>query len=230
MKSYALLMAPLTIAAVFAACSSNKGPDNQADTSAEPSASAASSTQTQPSATASTTASAEPTTTASASSQPSTPPPSGRTPMTFEGKEKISEGVAEPPAKFKLTGDGARFILPEYALRDNYLVTFMVDKKPPAKAKGGAGSAYRLQAQSPPAETFIAITTAGPKFEIRLPLGKLTTANLAVGEVKTNDKGKEVVEWKIIAPKKTEDGLAVFEVEGFQNTLLQLTSEAPPAS
>lgn len=160
----------------------------------------------------------------------SIPPPSGRPAMSFEGKDKVQNGIGETPsAKIVLTSDQSTLRIPEYAFfaGEPILVTFMVDKKPPKKAKGGTGQVYRMMAQKPPAEDTTTVTTRGPKFNLRLPAGKAATANLAVGEIKKDDKGKEQITWKVIAPLKTEEGFAIFELTEFGNTLLQITSEAP---
>ncbi len=155
--------------------------------------------------------------------------PSGRPPLFFSNALKITEQVGETPsAKFEIGGaDGATLRIPEYALRSGMLVTFQIDRKA-KRHKGAAGETYRLQAQIPPSAEFSAAESAGPMFEVKLPRAG-AAGNLAHGEVKLDDKGKETVTWKVVAPKKTDDAAKAvfFEISGFANTILHLTSDAP---
>jgi hypothetical protein len=155
--------------------------------------------------------------------------PSGRPPLFFMNSTKITEQVGETPAaKFELGGaEGASFRIPEYALRNGILVTFMVDKKA-KRHKGAAGETYRLQAQIPPSADFSTVVSNGPMFELRLPKPG-AAANLAIAEIKVDDAGKESMTWKVIAAKKVDDGAktALFEISGFTNAVLHLTTEAP---
>ena len=106
------------------------------------------------------------------------------------------------------------------------LITFSLDKKG-KKTKGAAGQIYRLMAQQPPSEEARTITTKGGPFTLRLPDAKLSPANLAIGEPKKDDKGRDTVEWKIIAPKSTEPGFVIFEINEFTNPYMHVTSEPP---
>lgn len=172
-----------------------------------------------PTATATATADAAPTST--------TPQSSGRPPVSYSNAEKITETFgATPAAKLELGKEGVILRIPEFALGDGVLLTFMIDKKA-KKAKGGAGGIYHLFAQMPPSEDFKSVTTKGPKFELKLPSAKVASPNLAIGEIKKDDKGKEAIEWKIIAPTKKDDTSATFELDGFTNAYLQITSDAP---
>lgn len=210
------------VGSLFVACASGTPEQTEPVVTAAP----------DPVVTAQPTADVEPTTQPSASvdTPPAStlPPPSGRPPVVFEKADKVSGSFgATPAAKLVTTAEKAVFRIPEYALGDSYLITFMLDKKAAKKAKGGVGSVYRIQAQVPPAEDFSTVVSRGPKFQVHLPAGKVASPNLAIGETKKDDKGKESIEWKVIAPLKIEDGLAVFEIEGFANSMLQITSEAP---
>jgi len=170
---------------------------------------------------------AEPT--ADAAPASTLPPPSGRTPLIESKPETITGSFgATPAAKLELTKEGAVFRIPEYALNEGLMITFTLDKKG-KKAKGGAGSIYRLTAQLPPAEEARTVATRGPMFTLVLPKGTVAAPNLAMGEQKKDDKGKDIVEWTVIAPKSTDDKTATFELGGFTNTFLQITSEAPTA-
>jgi hypothetical protein len=152
--------------------------------------------------------------------------PSGRPPLFFSNPSKITEQVGETPAaKFELGGvDGASLRIPEYALRSGVLVTFQIDKKA-KRHKGAAGETYRVQAQVPPSADFSTVESNGPMFEIKLPKAG-AAANLAVGEEKI-EKDKPTLTWKVVAPKKSDDKSATFEISGFTNTILHMTSEAP---
>lgn len=165
-------------------------------------------------------ASAEP-----APETPKTPQPSGRPPVVYERTDKISESIGATPAtKLMLKNDSAWFRAPEHAVGEGFLVTFMIDKKPLKKAKGGVGTVYRIQAQVPPSEDFATLTSHSSKFELRLPTAKVSTPHLAVGALKKDDKGKESLEWVVLSPTKTEEGFATFEIESFADSILQITS------
>ncbi len=175
------------------------------------------------------TASAEAPVPSASAEGPSTPKPSGRPGVSFSNAEKITNTFgASPSAKLELGTEGASMRIPEFALSEGggILITFMIDKKA-KKAKSGAGTIYRLQGQIPPAESFSTITTKGPTFVLRLPTAKIASPNLAIGETATDAKGKETLTWKIIAPAKTEEGFATFELSTFTNAILQITSDAP---
>jgi hypothetical protein len=208
---------------LLAACSSGNTPVTE-PSSAPPTASV----------TAEPVATAEPTATATAEPVVDAPPvsterpPSGRPPVSYEKADKITETVgASPVVNFVLKSENARFKVPEWALSEGVLLTFLVDKKATKKAKGGAGSVFRLQAQNPPAETYSTVVSAGPKFELKLPTAKVGSPNLAIGTPKKDEKGRDIVEWKVIAPKAVADGFATFELTEFTDTMFQITSEAP---
>lgn len=179
---------------------------------------------------------AEPTTepTAEPTSAPtsSLPPPSGRPPLAVSKLDKITDSFgATPAAKLELTKENVVFRVPEWALNDGVLLTFMLDAKA-KKSKGAIGSVYRLFAQQPPSESFTSVSSRGPAFTLRMPT-KSATSNLAVGEASVDDKGKETITWRVLAPSKTEEGFVTFEFTAFTNLYLHLTTEAasaPPAA
>lgn len=212
----------LLVSFVLAACSSTKEPVTE-PTSTPPE------TVTPEPTTAPEVPTAAPTTEPTAEVPVSTGrPPSGRPPLTFSKPDKVTETVgASPITTFVLDSEKARFKVPEWALEEGILLTFLVDKKAPKKAKGGAGSVFRLQAQIPPAESFSPVSSAGPKFELKLPTAKVGSPNLAIGTAKKDDKGKDIVEWKVVAPTKVEGDFAIFEISEFNDSLLQITSESP---
>jgi hypothetical protein len=207
----------------LAACSSSGSQPAQVEPEPTPAVTAEPTSEPEPVATAAPTAEA----TATAAPADTTPQPSGRPPVSYSNPEKITETFgATPAAKLELGKEGVILRIPEYALQDGVLLTFMVDKKA-KKAKGGAGGIYRLFAQQPPSEDFRAVSSRGPKFELKLPSAKVASPNLAIGEIKKDDKGKEVVEWKVLAPTKKDDTSATFELTDFTNAYLQITSDAP---
>ena len=219
---FALLGAGALAALALAACASSSTPQPEPEVTASATAEPPPVTTTEPTAAPTT----EPT--ATAAPQPTGRQPSGRPPMTSEGKEKVSGTFGQTPAaKLTITSDSSVFRIPEYALGDGVLITFMVDKKPPKKAKGGSGNVWRLTAQRPPAEETSAVSANEGKFTVRLPIGKAAPANLALGEIGKDDKGKDTIVWKVVAPTKTEDGFATYELTDFGNTLLQITSDPP---
>lgn len=214
------------LAAGWAGCSSSQ------TTTTEPTAEASSEPTSAPIATAEASAApvatTEPTATMTAEPASTLPPPSGRPPLTFEKTDKASETIGATPATtLILKNDGATLKVPEYALNDGVLVTFMIDKKATKKAKGGAGAVYRLQGQRPPAEEYSTVVSRGPKFTVKLPTAKVGSPNLAIGVMKKDEKGKDVLSWKVIAPTKKDDAFATFELDEFTDAMLQVTSEAP---
>ena len=54
-------------------------------------------------------------------------------------------------------------------------------------------------------------------------------ANLAIGKIVTDDKGREKIEWTIVAPVKIDDvaGTAHFELKSLPNAFLHVTTKAP---
>jgi hypothetical protein len=230
-----------SLVALFAlsltACSSTPAPTTEAEsdplaltdvpTTAKP---AAALPTAEPTAAPTTAPTSEPT--AAPTAAPSTPPSSGRPPLLFSHSEKIANTFgASPAAKLELGSEGAVMRIPEYALRDTVNVVFALDKKPALnrKKKGGEGALYRLTGQRPPAEEAATVAT-DMAFELKLPVGKLTSPNLAVGEPKKDDKGRDTIGWTIVAPKKVEGGFAYFDLKSFTDASLQLTSEAPSAN
>lgn len=215
-------LSTLTLAsALFVGCSSpTPEPKAQPEATAEPMP--AHTSEPDSSATAAPTASAADT------GAPSTPKPSGRPGVSFSNAEKITNTFgASPAAKLELGTEGATMRIPEFALGESgVLLTFMIDKKG-KKAKGGAGAIYRLQGQIPPAESFSTIQSKGPAFILRLPTAKVGSPNLAIGETATDAKGKETLTWRVVAPTKSEDGFATFEITTFTNATLQITSDGP---
>jgi hypothetical protein len=156
------------------------------------------------------------------------PKSSGRPPLLKVDPEEISDTFgSSPPAKLEL-GEQEKAILriPENAFSNGVNVTFKIDKK---GKSGGAqvGRIYRITPVVPPAATPSKVPTAGPAFELALPAGNKKEANLAIGEIVTDDKGKEKLVWTVVAPTKIEDatGTAHFELPWLSDAYLHVTTK-----
>lgn len=156
---------------------------------------------------------------------------SGRTPVLKSDDEQITDTFgSSPPAKLELGDDSGRAVLriPENALSEGINLTFKIDKK--GKSTGApVGKIYRMWAYIPPSVEPREMTSAGPVFELAVPAGAKKDANLAIGRIVTDDKGREKIEWTIIAPKKIDDStnMAHFELNSLPNAFLHVTTKAP---
>ena len=130
-----------------AACSSSQ--TKTAEATAEASAPPPADSAPPPAVTETASASAAPVVTAETGGLP---PPSGRPAALLSGSTKVSDMVGgSPPTKIELEKDHSVMRVPEWALNDGFLITFMIDDKG-KKAASGTGSIYHLFAQIPPAE------------------------------------------------------------------------------
>jgi hypothetical protein len=167
--------------------------------------------------------STEPTAAASASADASAAAPvrkpSGRTATIFEsstGHESKTCG-STPPTILKLTlkssQEPAVLSLPEFALPGGYNVTWKEAPKGQAK-KPIFGPVFQLAIQEAGQPDMIRVDTVGVPFEVRMPLWGKDTVNLAYGDIKVDEKGKEQVTWTVLAPKNVDKGLgnATFEL------------------
>lgn len=157
---------------------------------------------------------------------------SGRPPVLQSDPASISGTFGTTPgAKLELgTDEIAVLRIPEGTLDQGYAITFQLDPK--AKAHGAAvGKVYRLavtiSGESAPARA----TSTGKAFELSLPLADAKAANLALGEVEKDDKGKEKVTFKVVAPKRIDEPqkLAVFELSELRDLVFHLTQKSPDA-
>ncbi|MFO0612355.1 MAG: hypothetical protein U0414_07200 [Polyangiaceae bacterium] len=151
--------------------------------------------------------------------------PTGAPLTMLNGAKSAAGQIAQAGAKMILDSTKAWLKVPEGAMNTALKVTFSVDDKNAQKGPHGVGSVYHVIAQNPPAADAVKVTSAGPKFLVRIP----TTAknNLALGAATTDEAGKVTVTWTVIAPKLTDDGGLQFEFDEFADLWLQLTTDAP---
>ncbi|MCC6557880.1 MAG: hypothetical protein IT372_33455 [Polyangiaceae bacterium] len=155
----------------------------------------------------------------------------GRIPVLKSDPEEVTDSFGSPPAKLEI-GEGARatFRIPEDALSTGVNITFKIDKK--GKSNGPPiGKIYRLTSVIPPAATPGKVETSGPPFELALPAGDRKDANLAIGELGTDDKGRPKITWTVVAPVKVDDATATahFEIKWLSDAYLHITTKPPSA-
>jgi len=162
-------------------------------------------------------------------------PKSGRPPILKSDPVEITDTFGSTPAAKLEIGDKeiALLRIPEQALDHATNVTFKLEPK--GKSSGApVGKIYRITMIVPPSGTPAKITTSGEPFELRLPAGNKKDANLAIGEIVTDDKGKEKIVWSVIAPTKIDDATstAFFELTTLSDNYLHVTAKpvsGPPA-
>lgn len=168
---------------------------------------------------------------ADAAAQASAPQSSGRTPLFKSDDESITDTFgSSPAAKLELGDDTGRAVLriPENALSQGINLTFKIDKK--GKTLGPpVGKIYRITAIVPPGNDPQKIESVGPAFELAMPAGDKKDANLAIGEIVTDEKGKQKLQWTIVAPTRIDDatGVAHFELKALPDSFLHITTKAP---
>jgi hypothetical protein len=64
-----------------------------------------------------------------------------------------------------------------------------------------------------------------------MPAGDKKDANLAIGEISTDDKGKPKIVWTVVAPVKIDDTTASarFELKTLSDAYLHITTKAVTA-
>ncbi len=183
------------------------------------------------------------TTSASADATPPTPAPSGSAAADMPAVPKPSSGRpavmmsdsaelsgtfgSSPGAKLEL-GDKDKMTLkiPENALSKGTVITFKIDAK--GKSTGAPiGKILHLIPIVPPSTEPTTLTSDGQPFELQMPAGTKKDANLAVGSIAVDDKGREKITWKIIAPKRIDDaaGIAYFELPSFSESYIHVTAK-----
>jgi hypothetical protein len=158
---------------------------------------------------------------------------SGRPPILKSDALEITDTFGSTPAARLEIGDKelASLRIPENALDRGTNVTFKLDAK--GKNGGGlVGKVYRITLIIPPSGTPTKITSGGDPFEIRLPAGNKKDANLAMGEITVDDKGKEKVVWTVVAPTKIDDATATayFDVPSLGDQWIHVTTKAAGAA
>jgi hypothetical protein len=156
---------------------------------------------------------------------------SGRPPIIKSDPVEITDTFGSTPAaRLELGGERelATLRIPEGALATAANVTFKLD----AKAKGGGGlvgKVYRITLIVPPAPTATRMASSGPPFQLKLPAGNKKDANLAIGEITVDAKGKEKVAWSVVPALKVDDasGVAEFELTSLGDSWLHVTTKPP---
>ncbi len=216
---------PLLIfgALVVAACG---GDPKEASAPAEPTATATATVPPAPSPTA--VPEPPPTASASAAKPPPPKPSSGRPAVIKSDANEVTDTFGSSPGAKIEIGGAAIFKIPEGALRQGTNITFKIDTK---GKSGGAqvGKIYHVIPAIPPSSTPVAVDSEGPPFEIALPAGAKKDANLAIGVIQTDDKGREKIVWRIIAPKRIDDAsnTAFFELMKLEDAFLHITTKPP---
>jgi hypothetical protein len=167
-----------------------------------------------------------------ATDMPPAPKPqsSGRTAVLMSDAAELSGTFGSGQgAKLEL-GDKDKMTLkiPDSAFGKGTILQFKIDPK--GKAGGGLiGKILHLAVFSPPATEPATVTSEGQPFELQMPAGSKKDANLAIGTVTVDDKGREKITWKVIAPKRIDDaiGIAYFELTTLSESFLHVTTKAP---
>jgi hypothetical protein len=174
-----------------------------------------------------------------AAEKPKPTPAAGRPMAVLEGMTE-PQTIASSGAIMRLE-NGAELRVPVDALLDPRNVLIAVDKKMRGSA-GKIGDVYDITVQIPGMQYKIGeeaasapIKTQGSPFVIKLPLGKATSANLAIETVTMAKKktGKETPKstWSVVPMTKLEESdqgnKAVFEIEELPDGHVHLTSAKP---
>jgi len=138
---------------------------------------------------------------------------------------------SSPAAKLEI-GESEKAVLkiPENALERGYNITFKLDPK--GKATGVAiGKIYRTMSQIAGQPEFSKVVSAGEPFQLQMPAGNKKDANLAIGEILVDERGKEKITWTVIAPTKIDDvtGTAYFDLTFLADAYIHITTKAPTA-
>ncbi len=166
-----------------------------------------------------------------ATDMPAAPKPSSGRPAVLMSDSAELTGTfgSSPGAKLELGDkDKATLKIPENALAKGTVITFKIDAK--GKANGAPiGKILHLIPVVPPAQEPATITSEGPPFELQMPAGSKKDANLAVGAISVDDKGREKITWKVYAPKRIDDvaGIAYFELPTITESFIHVTTKAP---
>lgn len=171
---------------------------------------------------------------ASASAAPAAPPKSqgsGRPAVLKADATEVTDTFGSSPGAKIEIGDKeiATLRIPEQTLGQATNITFKLDSKGKA---GGAqvGKIYRLIAVFPPdSKPMRVASNNGTPFELMLPAGNKKDANLAIGTIELDDKGREKIKWQVIAPKRIDDvgGIAHFELLELTDSFLHVTTKPP---
>jgi hypothetical protein len=166
---------------------------------------------------------------ASAAAAPPKQQGSGRPAVLKSDPTEVTDTFGSSPgAKIEL-GDKeiATLRIQEQTLGQATNITFKLDPKGKA---GGAqvGKIYRIIPVLPPdSKPTKVASNNGTPFELALPAGNKKDANLAIGTIELDDKGREKIKWQVIAPKRIDDvgGIAHFELLELNDSFLHVTTK-----
>ncbi|MDC0748985.1 hypothetical protein [Polyangium mundeleinium] len=168
--------------------------------------------------------------TASASAE--APKPTEERPPVLMSSDKELQSIftMSPGAKLELGDDSGRaiFRIREGSLGSPHIITFKLDPK--GKSTGvPIGKIYRLLVQIENSPDLPTLETLDKPFEFSFPAGNKKDANLAIGDVKVDDKGREKITWTVVAPEKIDDstGMAFFKIKSIGNYFMHVTAKPP---
>jgi hypothetical protein len=169
---------------------------------------------------------------AEADAGPPKPTSSGRPPVLRSSDTEITDTFGSSPAAKLEIGEDEKAVLkiPENALERGYNITFKLDPK--GKATGVAiGKIYHTMVQVAGQPDYSKVVTAGEPFQLQMPAGNKKDANLAIGEILVDERGKEKITWSVIAPTKIDDvsGTAYFDLTFLGDAYIHITTKAPTA-
>ncbi|MRG97368.1 hypothetical protein [Polyangium spumosum] len=171
--------------------------------------------------------------TAKPEAEPPPPPKDAeeRPPVLMSSEKELqSIFTTSPGAKLELGDDAGRavFRIREGSLGSAHIITFKIDPK--GKSTGvPIGKIYRMLVQIENSAETPTLETLDKPFEFSFPAGNKKDANLAIGELKVDDKGREKITWTIYAPEKIDDamGVAHFKIKSIGNFYMHVTAKPP---
>jgi len=173
----------------------------------------------------------EPTASASAEAPPAPTSDVERPPVLMSSESELqSMFTTSPGAKLELGDDSGRavFRIREGSLPSAHIITFKIEKK--GKSTGvPVGKIYRLLVQIEGSASTPTVESQDKPYEFTFPAGNKKDANLAIGEVTTDDKGREKITWTVYAPEKIDDamGTAFFKIKAIGNYFMHITTKPP---
>ena len=175
-----------------------------------------------------------PAATAAPEAAPDKPVSSGRPAIQIGPQKKIQSAFGSTPASvlvLKTNAGSFTLKLTEFALRGPVNLLVEVGGRG-VQAKGLVGEIVKIETQLADSPRFSAIKSAGPAFEVIVPLAKKKSVNLAVGALELTEDGAlgtKVKEWRVYAPLRVDEGLgeAVFELTELVPGYLHATTAAP---
>lgn len=174
---------------------------------------------------------AEPSAAGTTAPAPDKPKSSGRPPVLLQDAKSITDTFGFTPAARLELGEKeiATLRIPEGALAQATNVTFAIDTK--CKSTGVVtGKIYKITPTIPPASTPAPVpSNNGAPFVMLLPGIKKRDLNLAIGTFTKDAKGNENLQWKVLAPAKTDEATGIFEfnLDTLPDGCVHLTNKPP---